>query len=147
MWTRFINIMKYVWKNPIVQFACFTILEWVIVVFHKSTKNKFKKKSIEAITDACSQDYSVGTNEDTPEIKPEEKSETVTEVVVEKPKRTRKAAKKKVIEKVEETKPAKPKRVIRKKKTTETPDTKSVTKKPRTRKKKTEVTETIEEKK
>ncbi len=140
MWARFINIMKYVWKNPIVQFACFTILEWAVVVFHKSTKNKFKKKTIEAITDACSQDYSVGTNEDAPEIEPEKK-EATKEVVVEKPKRTRRETKKKVVEKVEETKPAKPKRVTRKKKTSESEDTKPVVKKPRVRKKKVETTE------
>lgn len=141
MWARFINIMKYVWKNPIVQFACFTILEWAVVVFHKSTKNKFKKKSIEAITDACSQDYSVGTNEDTPEIEPNEKSETVTEVVVEKPKRTRRTVKKKVVEKVEEPKPAKPKRTVKKKPSTT--KTEEPVKKPRTRKKKT--TEKVED--
>lgn len=141
MWARFINIMKYVWKNPIVQFACFTILEWVVVVFHKSTKNKFKKNPITSVTDACVQDYSVGTNDKAPEVKPEETAADAKEVVVEKQKRIRRRPKKKVVEKVEEPKPAKPKRAVRKKKTTEPAETKPVAKKPRTRKKKVDATE------
>ena len=134
MWARFINIMKYVWKNPIVQFACFTILEWAVVVFHKSTKNKFKKSKASDILDACAQDYSVGTSESKEEIKPEEKQKAVKQVVVEKQKAVRRSAPKKTIDTIEETKPAKPKRRVRK--STKVEEQSEPVKKPRSRKKK-----------
>lgn len=135
MWARFVNIMKYVWKNPIVQFACFTILEWAVVIFHKSTKNKFKKHKASEILDACSQDYSVGTSESNNEVEPEKKEVSAKVVKVEKQKKPRRTVKKKVVEKVEEPKPAKPKRTVKKKPSTT--KTEEPVKKPRTRKKKT----------
>ena len=145
MWQRFANIMKYVWKNPIVQFACFVILEWVVILFHKSTRNKFKKQATGVTSDACAQDYSVGTDNKELTVKPEEPKEDIKETVVEKPKRIRKVTKKVIVDKVEETKPAKTKRV--KKETTDTKKEKTSVKKSCARKKKTDKTKPVEKKK
>ena len=136
MWSRLINCFKHLWKSPFVQFICYSLLEWVVVIFHRSTKHKFKKNQVASLIDECTQDYTVGTTESTVEVKQEQKQETAKDVVVEKPKRIRKTTKKKTIEKVEETKPAKPRRRV--KKTTEDTAKKTTTRKPRTRKKKTE---------
>ena len=112
MWTRFLNIMKYVWKNPVVQFACFTLLDWLMFMFHKSTKHRFNKNK--KLNMSRSENYSIGTNEDVPEVEPEKTKKNAEPVAVEKPRR-RRATRRKVVEKIEEVKPAKQKRVTKKK--------------------------------
>ena len=97
MWVKFLNIMKHVWRNPVVQFACFTLLDWVTFMFHRSTKHKFNKKKK---YDGCSQDYSIGTShKKTPKFNPKKKSST-TKVEVEQQKSIRKQPKK-IVDKVE----------------------------------------------
>ena len=113
MESRFVNIMKQVWKNPIVQFSCFTLLEWVLVLFHKNTNNKFNHSKN---SDACSQDYSIGTSEDMSEHVPETKTKKKS-VKVEKESKLKKSSKK-IIDKLEEPTLAQPEKETKKKSST-----------------------------
>ena len=85
---RILNILSYVWKNPIVQFSCFILLKHIVALFHQSTKNKFKRRRHD---DACEQDYSVGTNEDDmiEQVPEDDQKENKPEVKVERKKRPR----------------------------------------------------------
>ena len=114
MWSRFINIMQHVWKNPVVQFSCITLLEWFMFLFHKNTKNKYKhNKKKRKYSDACAQDYSVGTSEDTPEQIPAEKIRKKRQKVVIEKTSVRNHVPEKKRNKLEET-PSKPNKISRK---------------------------------
>lgn len=121
MWTRFVNMLKHAWNNPVVQFICLAFLEDVLALFHRSTKNKFKHRKSKNGKDACNQDYSVGTSDKNIEVQPEEHTEEAKEVVVEKPKVVRKP-RKKIVKTIEEIKPAKANKTSIRKKTVKTTD-------------------------
>lgn len=92
MWARMLNILKYVWQNPIVQFACFTVIEGVYLILRKKTGKTFsqyrmEKKSSSDINEAVA-DMIIIDNK-------EEKPETEVEVVAEEAKPKRKSARKK----------------------------------------------------
>ena len=111
MWARLLNILKYVWQNPIVQFACFTVIEGIYLILRKKTGRSFsqyrmEKKSSPEVNEAVA-DMIVG--DDNKEQEPEK------EIVAEeaKPKTTRRNKKEIVLE--EEPKPKKTrKRTVKK---------------------------------
>ena len=111
MWARLLNILKYVWQNPIVQFACFTVIEVIYLILRKKTGRSFsqyrmEKKSSPEVNEAVA-DMIVG--DDNKEQEPEK------EIVAEeaKPKTTRRNKKEIVLE--EEPKPKKTrKRTVKK---------------------------------
>ena len=119
MWNRIHTILKHIWENPITQFIFIAFLEDITALFHRKTKNKYKqyKKNKK---NACSQDYSVGTDEPCNEIEPDDKSSDAKSVNVEQQKVIKKTVRKKVVPKLEETKPTKSKRTTTRKRSTNT---------------------------
>jgi hypothetical protein len=123
MWARLLNILKYVWQNPVVQFACFTVIEGLYLILRKKSGRSFsqyrmEKKSSPDVNEAIA-DMIVGNDnkEQEPEkevvaeeAKPKKARCKKKEVVLEeepKPKKTRKRTVKKLEEgdKVAEAKP------------------------------------------
>ena len=107
MWAKMFNILKYVWQNPIVQFACFTVIEGVYLILRKKTKRNFSQYRMEK-----AEKTSPEINEAVAELiigedKPEESEK---EVVAEeaKPKKARRKKKEVILE--EEPKPKKTRR-------------------------------------
>ena len=47
MWARMLDIFKYVWHNPIVQFACFTVVEGVYIILRKKTGRNYSQYHLE----------------------------------------------------------------------------------------------------
>ena len=116
MWARLINIFKYMWQNPIVQFACLTVVEGVYVILRKKTGktiSKYNKKSDDSINEAVA-DLIVGEDKSTvvaEEAKPKKSTKKKKVVDLEEEPRPKKT-KKRTIKKLEEDKVAedKPKR-------------------------------------
>lgn len=103
MWARLLNILKYVWQNPIVQFACFTVIEGIYLILRKKTGRSFsqyrmEKKSSPAVNEAVA-DIIIGN--DDKEQEPEK------EVVAEEAKPKKDHRKKKAVVLEEEPKPKK----------------------------------------
>ena len=103
MWARLLNILKHVWQNPVVQFACFTVIEGLYLILRKKSGRSFsqyrmEKKSSPEVNEVVA-DMIVG--DENKEQEPEK------EVIAEeaKPKKTRRNKKEIVLE--EEPKPKK----------------------------------------